>query len=232
MLAADAGLLDKRAGMVDILTGISTALVSGGKGRQLSDSELQFYCMLKNYGGRFIHDLVSSNLLGPHWRTTQRRFGFLVPDVYFHVTAGGFKYANSVLKAFGVADAPCIISEDGTALAKSLDVVVEGHNVFLYGVVGGRVQIHSVEEVRWHVIQKGLASTLYVYELVSTVQGGPHIPIAQFVNRNKFTADDVINTWRLLWHGCREHGITIVGHVSDGDSKLRRADLYLDHHLA
>ena len=71
--AHDHGQLEDKKFIVDLLTGLATALLAGTtRGRKLSANEKAFYCMLLNFGGPRIHDFVSKNLLGPHLRTTQK----------------------------------------------------------------------------------------------------------------------------------------------------------------
>lgn len=130
------------------------------------------------------------------------------------------------LNLFLPTQAPCVLSEDGTALQPRLEACPVNNKVMVYGLNNTAYECSSVEELDNLIATVGIGRTVYVYTLVPLVEYAPFIPLAVIVHDNsRVTFDErrVWGWWQALWRGCAEHSIHIVGHVSDGDSRLRSA---------
>ena len=220
----------------DLLTGMSTALINGSRHRVLSKNEKTFYKLLLMYGGKMVHNFVSVNLLGASWNTSRRQLRGQ-PLLALNTLSENVRVVVDTLKQYKLLGVPCLIGEDGTALVKHLDPVMEsgedGDEVLVvYGMNGGPVTVASVEDLRVMFKAHGFATTLYVWDLIPLIDKAPHLPIKVAVNANSFSHIDVLTGWKKLWRICFDLGINIVGHVSDGDSKLRAADFVMQQHLA
>lgn len=84
-----------------------------------------------------VHQWVSDFLLGPALSTTRKiRQSFDYPmgigwDQRF------LTVIRTLVEAWGLLDAPCIISEDGTSLQHRIDVLTEGEDIHVFGLNGG-----------------------------------------------------------------------------------------------
>ena len=186
-----------------------------------------------------LHKFVSLNLLGASVSTTKRQLRGQ-PLLHFNTISKNVHVAAAVLDKYKLigCGVPYVIGEDGTALLKHLDPVMENsaHEdedvLVVYGMNGGAVVVTSVADLQSRFSTQGFASTLYVWELIPLIHGAPHIPIRVATNANQFSATDVVQSWKELWRVCHDVGIILIGHVSDGDPKLRAADFLLQHHLS
>ena len=237
--AHDKGYLcrENKPFIYDILTGISTALVHGGtRNRKLSTNEKAFYKLLLMYGGTMVHNFVSMNLLGACISTSRSQLRSQ-PLLAFNTLSQNIAAVVDILKKYKLQGVPCLIGEDGTSLVKHLDPTMEQSAdgdedvLVVYGMDGGPVVVTSIDDVVARFNSHGFASTLYVWDLIPLVDKAPHIPIKIAINANKFTYVDVLTSWKELWRVCSDFGINVVGHVSDGDPKLRAADFVLQQNL-
>jgi hypothetical protein len=236
--AADEGLLceQNHAFIRDLLTGMSTALLKGERRRRLSNNEKTFYKMLLMYGGPMVHNFVSHNLLGASLSTSRiqlRQHSLLALNTLSTNVAA----VADLLRKYNLLGVPCLLGEDGTALVQHLDPVMEqaddnsGDVLVVYGMNGGPVVVTSVDVLKDQFKAHGFATTLYVWDLIPLVDKAPHFPIKLATNANSFTHVHVLHSWKELWRICSDMGINIVGHVSDGDPKLRAADFMLQQKL-
>ena len=238
--AWDNGLLcrQNRPFICDLLTGISTSLVHGqSKRRVLSPNEKAFYKMLLMYGGKMVHNFVSLNLLGPSHDTSRAELRHL-PYLGMNSLSKNVTAVVALLEKYHLLGVPCLIGEDGSAILKQLDPSMEpsadGSDemvVVVYGMNGGPVVVTSASELKDRFNAHGFATTLYVWDLIPLIDKAPHFPIKVATNANSFSHLDVLREWKGLWRMCHEFGINIVGHVSDGDPKLRAADFMLQQNL-
>lgn len=237
--AHDKGYLcrENKPFIYDILTGISTALVHGGtRNRKLSTNEKAFYKLLLMYGGTMVHNFVSMNLLGSCISTSRSQLRSQ-PLLAFNTLSQNIAAVVDILKKYKLQGVPCLIGEDGTSLVKHLDPTMEQSAdgdedvLVVYGMDGGPVVVTSIDDVVARFNSHGFASTLYVWDLIPLVDKAPHIPIKIAINANKFTYLDVLSSWKELWRVCSDFGINVVGHVSDGDPKLRAAGFVLQQNL-
>ena len=225
---------DKTGVAVDIIGGMAKALMTGRQKRVYTKNEKAFYSMLLSYGGPMLHKFVSLNLLGASIDTS-RRVLRNKPKLHFNSFDSNIKAVVDIMKMYNCLDMPFLLGEDGTAIKKCLEVTAdkeffEAEKVIVYGLSGGPVHVGTCADLIKKFDELGFATTLYVWELIPIMHRAPHIPLMIATHANDFTADDVLKTWKALWRICHEHGIKLLGHVSDGDSKLRAVDFALQHH--
>ena len=63
---------------------------------------------------------------------------------------------------------------------------------------------------------------------VPQAANAPFFPFLVEATDNKFDAGYVWNVWQLLWKWFKKHDLKFCGHVSDGDSRLRKNDYRLN----
>lgn len=191
----------------------------------MDPSTKAFYVSLLNHGGPKVHDLVALLLLGPALRSSKRERA-----KFYHyclgIDAAAFANAVKLLKVYGLFKVPCVLSEDGSALQPRLEALLIDGRVMVYGLNEKAYECTSAAELDALIAAVGIARTVYIFTLVPLVENAPHIPIAVIVHDNSratFTERSVWHWWHVLWAGCAQHQIHLVGHVSDGDARLRQA---------
>lgn len=73
-----------------------------------------------------------------------------------------------------------------------------------------------------------IGTSFYVYVLIPLARSAPMIVIGALVHNSSnetFSKDTVTAAWNHLHECCLQEGIFLLGHVSDGDPRLRSADL-------
>lgn len=65
--AGEAGLFDNQVFLGELMNGFAVSLLHGRQHHIMTKNEKMFYCLLRNYGGPFVHNLVSNNLLVRMW---------------------------------------------------------------------------------------------------------------------------------------------------------------------
>jgi hypothetical protein len=227
----------------------------GQNRRQLSNTTKHFYTTLLQQGGPMLHNWVSDFFAGPALSTTRLfRSSAGLPDS-LGLTPEHLDFAVDVLKRWDLLGAPCLLSEDGTALQIRLDAVLRGQQIVLFGINGGSVVISSLQQLKEVVKERKVASILYAYCIVPLVRGAPYIPLFLFCHDQTnatFNPTRVLQVWQYLWQVKRSptaplvvhvhaltwfcsmslqalvsRGVKLVGHVSDGDPRMRLADLLL-----
>jgi len=118
------------------------------------------------YGGKMVHNFVSVNLLGARWNTSRRQLRGQ-PLLALNTLSENVRVVVDTLKQYKLLGVPCLIEEDGTALVKHLDPVMESGEdgdeaLVVYGMNGGPVTVASVEDLRVMFKAHGFATTLYV----------------------------------------------------------------------
>lgn len=200
------GVIGGHKALKQLLTESMKALSCRNKGRRLSNTTKRFYTVLLQQGGSMLHDWVSEFLCGPSLSTTHRfmRSGNL-PDS-LGLTDKHIDCAVTLLKQWGLLGAPCLLSEDGTALQVRLDAILRGNkdnkHIVLFGLNGGSVVITDVKQFKRVVMEKKVATILYAYTLVPLVRGAPHIPLFFWCHdstRQTFDAARVLQVWKYLW---------------------------------
>jgi hypothetical protein len=252
------GLLSQA--LTDILTGISTSLVAGTtEGRKLTKNERLFYAAIYNVKGPWAHTLVQGVMLGPHLDTT-RKFRALLSKsfdpIWKHEGVPNVAGVRDVMLAMeerypGLEKAPGIIAEDATSLWRKLeiermdnrrqdnrkDIHVDKLTVRVWGLNGcctTEFMIHSVkdlQELMANCTADDVGCHLYAWVWVPQVRHAPWFPMRIDVTNNKFTKDQVFAWWRELDSACSKVGLHSIGHVGDGDARMRAASFYLMREL-
>lgn len=96
------------------------------------------------------------------------------------------------------------------------------------------VQVTSTQQLWEAYKERGVGTQFYVYTMVSMKPGVPHIPVCALVHdgsNDTFDFKRVVQLWEAIWGHCHAVGINLLAHCSDGDSRLRRADLHLMRHV-
>ena len=237
MSAHKLGGLDEHTDTVAILDDIATCLRNGStRGRELSAPSKQLYGLLLNNGSAWAHKFVSGVLFGPDLRTSQKaRAAFNHGLVELGLTKQSLKSLKEIhLAEYGLEDVPGIISEDASVAERRLDFDelrtetapgVWKTGVKLWGFDGGTKTVHSVDELE-ALFKEGLslANYVYVYSWVPVLPHAPWFPFAILATDNKFDNEWVFDRWRLMHEECAALGLNLAGHVSDGDSRLRKCD--------
>lgn len=149
-----------------------------------------------------LHDWVSDFLFGPAISTTRHhKASFDYPDC-MGLTDAHLDLVTELLEEWGLLRAPCIISEDGTALQMRVDITVKDKTILVFGLNGGSFCVTSVAEFLQTAEERSLATTLYAYTLVPLARGAPHIPLFAWCHNNSklyFNGSLIQDVWRYLW---------------------------------
>lgn len=92
------------------------------------------------------------------------------------------------------------------------------------------MQVQAAPDIANALRDRGIAVQLYALVAVPMVEDAPHIPLAIYAidGSNRTLSQQFIQDVRLqIWKGFQSIGVPLLGHVSDGDSRLRRAALRL-----
>jgi hypothetical protein len=176
---------------------------------------------LSSYMGPVVYKDVADMLGAPDHRAIKRvkaqfakfQCGFVERQV---------QAAADILEGLGLKGALCVISEDATALRHRVDLEDDNMERVLHGCHKGPHRVASPSELIDLVTSQGLATSFYVHHIVPIVRGAKCIPIVAQTLSASFTHCDILAWWRTLWTLCSKYQIKIVGHVSDGDAKLRK----------
>lgn len=178
--------------LYDTLFDVFKALESGRRHRVLSGNSRMFFAQLYQTSDTVTLNYVADLLQGPSVSTIQRAFRKYLPNVKMVLGLDDMliKHAADTLKDWKLGDAPCVISEDGTALQQRLDVMEVDGKVRVFGLSGGSFDVTSLEEVRRAIDERPVATTLYAYNLVPLVEGAPDMPLFMIATaKGTFTAD-------------------------------------------
>lgn len=151
-----------------------------------------------------LHQFVSSVLEGPHVRTTIRmKNSFDYPNM-LGISKNFFEVVKHLLAAWGLEDAPVMVSEDGTALSIHGDAILDYSEkaVVVFGFCGTSVKITSFKDLKVMADRRRLASILYVYTVIPMVANAPHFPLFAILHDNTnetFSQDLVLSIWQFLW---------------------------------
>ncbi|KAK9841255.1 hypothetical protein WJX74_002633 [Apatococcus lobatus] len=225
------GKLQSHAAFVQLIEGSAAGIVHGRKHRQLNDTQKAFFMSLLNYGGPLLHNTVSMVLCGPHIRSTQRwRAEFFAHGLGMDLKH--FQHAADLLRKYRAQDALCVLAEDATALQAHLEPILEDSSVVVYGLNGPPVKVSSCQILWEQLTQQGVATQFYVWTLTAMMPGVPHIPlcaVAHDGSNETFSFEVAASNWERIWQLAKAAGVKLLGHCSDGDARLRRADLHLLH---
>ena len=244
------GLLSQS--LCDILGGIAKSLLAGTtQNRRMTQNEKLFYAALYNVKGPWAHELIRGVMLGPHLDTT-RHFraelseGFL--PIWKDRGVGNVKAVVDVMKSLDklfpdLWKAPGVIAEDATVLWRKLEaerldgkrggVYLDVCTVRLWGLSGCCTHeyiIHSVQELcdlMAKTTAEDVGCHLYTWVWVPQVRHAPWFPMRIDITSNKFEKQDIFNWWREMDHACFQNGLKLIGHVGDGDARMRASSFWL-----
>ena len=97
---------------------------------------------------------------------------------------------------------------------------------------GGLFIVESLEQLRGALVERGLASTLYVLTIIPHAQGASYIPLIVDSNSSSFSTEDVQMLTRSILSHVASKGLAgrIFFDTADGDSRLRLNSLQLHDH--
>lgn len=99
----------------------------------------------------------------------------------------------------------------------------------LWGLDGAPRMIYSMDELKkLFSDHEALASYVYVYTWIPILKNAPWFPFAMVATNNKFDNGWVMKRWRLMHVSCAKYMLKLAGHVSDGDSRLRKCDFRIN----
>ena len=236
--AFELGQLDGHEALQDILTGISTCLRNGTRrGRTLSDSEKQFYMMLLNNTSPWAHKFVSGVMLGPDLRTS-KEFRSRYGGIELGFEEDNVRQLRDTLTKYNLEDTPGKVSEDASGAIRRLDwetiqnsdIALPKTGLKVVGFTGPPVIVQSVEELREIFKNRStqIANYVYVWVWVPQAPNAPFFPFLVEATDNKFDAGYVWTVWQLLWKWFKKYDLKFCGHISDGDSRLRKNDYRLN----
>lgn len=145
---------------------------------------------------------ISDVLFGPSLKVLQKKKqNFPSPD-FLDISDENFKFAGHLLQKWGLRDAPCVISEDGTALQARVDIQATRGQVRVFGLCGGSFVVTSVEDLLQQLETRPLATIVYAYSLVPLIDGAPSIPLFAITHDNSnatFSTDYLLEVWKYVW---------------------------------
>ena len=219
--------------LTDLMSDLAANLLRKPQGRRHNETAKAFYISIMNYGGPRLHGLVSEALDGVSLRTCQRERA-----LFYHYELGwggiisAITHAASILEKSGYTGytGPCLIGEDSTALQIAIQPVFRDGKIYIYGFCGGAIEIEDVNGLKKIAKENDFGTALYIYTLIPLAKNAPTIVVGAIVHNNTketLPIERIRGTWDVLHASCRDVGIRLVGHVSDGDSRLRKCDLEL-----
>lgn len=230
-----------------VLQGVALGPNRDERGRRHDPALKAVFANILLYGGPRVHDYVSGLWRGPSIATTRRTLTEYAGDnrLYMWDSQRADEVATS-LAAFDLAEAPCIMAEDATALIPHASGVVrkvdKRHVVQLVGTVGGPVAFRTwddIEEFKTVVLSARdavvsreavppgaprLATLLHVFLVVPLVEGAPAIVFHACLldgTRDAYNATWVGQKWLQGDRWLRDKGVKLVGHTGDGASAFR-----------
>ncbi len=222
------GAFEDKEILADLMADIAANLLRKPQGRRHNETAKAFYVSIMNYGGPRLHSLVSEALDGVSLRTCQRERA-----LFYHYELGwggivsAITHAASILEKSGYAGVPCLIGEDSTALQIAIQPVFRDDKIYIYGFCGGAIEIQNLNDLCTIAEENDYGTALYIYTLIPLVGNGPTIVVGAIVHNNTnetLSTERIRATWDVLQNSCRDVGIRLMGHVSDGDSRLRKCD--------
>ena len=141
---------------------------------------------------------------------------------------------------YNILDCPGVLSEDATVVVKRLDweqfqgvpdqVWTKG--IRIWGFSGDLPIVHSIEELRAEFTKRRncIGAYVYTYTWAPLAEHAPFLPVAIICTDNKFDAAWVCKQWELIHDICgpEQLNLPLVGHVHDGDGRLRKAGYALN----
>ena len=237
--ADQVGRLEQFPEAAELITGMAKCLEHGStKGRRLNATEEHFYGMLLNSGNPWVEQFVAKNLFGPSLSWAKQHRAALPTIPIGEVSEACVRLLHGLLCQYGLECVPGLVAEDGSTCARRVDwgdllgdteAEVWAHGVTLYGLSGNPIVVHSLEHLQgiFERRERPIANYVYVYTWVPVLPHAPHVPFCIVSTDNCFDADWVWRQWRTMHRLFKDYGLRLIGHVSDGDSRLRLCDFLL-----
>ena len=205
--------------------------------RQFTKAERAFYGLILAYAGVLALTFIAYVLGGPAPSQVKKWRSADVPIMKMGVSQEAINHnmANVImpaLKDYGLLKALFMLGEDGSALKRFLELVVEDGDIVLYGCNGGPHIVSSLEELIKIILEHGLCTTLYVISLIPQIRGAPSLPIVIDANDNTMKQIDMHQTLMYILEAATENGIPgqIFGGVGDGAPFIRKETRALQAH--
>eukprot|EP00742_Colponemidia_sp_Colp-10_P002846 GILJ01003040.1.p1 GENE.GILJ01003040.1~~GILJ01003040.1.p1 ORF type:complete len:889 (-),score=60.84 GILJ01003040.1:190-2856(-) len=200
---------------------VATNITRSAKARRYDETMKAFAVNLRNWGGGRVYRLAKANLdFLPSLDVVDR----LRRNRTIKLEAGVDEKVFENLGRF-LGGRKVILSEDATAIVSSIDLnmakrTLVGH-VYDDGDPPLCITGKSYHEVQQDVHSKPWASNAYLYT-VTPVDGGRQCYVASYPTDNRFTHDLIQRRWELIVPRLAKCGIEVLGHASDGDSRVMK----------
>jgi len=233
--ASEDGLVPDVA-LQEILLDIAKSLRGKHKWSKTSKS---FYRNLLNSGDPWTTKFVSVNLLGMDIRTVQRDRSEKSTEFIAGQAKANMRAAKTFVTDYGMPGCPMAVTEDATSTLARLDGELKSnpdtglHEVWVEGL---EEPLLVPNEPGWEdTLQKqfdakkeeSLARYVYVWTLVPQLPNAPYLPLFMVPTNNRFNSRWVWEWWEFIMAEAVENAIELMGFNSDGDSRLRKADMQL-----
>ncbi|KXZ40953.1 hypothetical protein GPECTOR_1182g444 [Gonium pectorale] len=108
------------------------------------------------------------------------------------------------------------------AVVSRLDIIVRDGVYWLYGLCGGEVAVHSVEEACTLVRQRGFAVQLDIFVTAAVTRHGLSLPLLANATNGALKAPDVQSNLVSVLSELGSQGARVMAHVVDGASTNRK----------
>ena len=207
------------------------------KRRVFSKAERAFYGLILSYAGVLALTFIAYVRGGPAVSVVKKWRSKDVPKMMMGVTKDAISrnmcdVIIPTLKSYNLMEALFLLGEDGSALKRRLDIVVEGTDSWLYGANNGPHLVKSLEELISIILAHGLCTTMYVVSLIPQVGGAPSLPIIIDANNNTMTRQHMHKNTMYILQAAVINGMEgqIIGGVGDGASFVRNQTKVLQAH--
>ena len=92
------------------------------------------------------------------------------------------------------------------------------------------MQVSKLEDLQAAFEAAGLATQFYAAVAAPLVDDAPWLPVGAYAtdgSNKTFSYDVLVSNWQRAWAHCQAAGVTLWGHVGDGDRRFRKAVLRL-----
>ncbi|GAX85923.1 hypothetical protein CEUSTIGMA_g13339.t1 [Chlamydomonas eustigma] len=225
--AYDGGFLHQHKALQEFLTDVINAVMGGRQSRVLSATSKEIYSTILYFCGQMAHDWVSKVFLGPSISTTRNIKATIDYPCVLGLHSTFFDVAARLMNAWGLIEAPFILSEDGSALQMRVDICSQGGEAHVFGFSGSSMTVKSLQEFTVLARERTVASTLYAYTLVPLIDGAPSFPLFSIGHDNgsssTFSTQLAWSIWMYVWQELSARGVRLIGYTHDGDRRLVNA---------
>ena len=126
-----------------------------------------------------------------------------------------------VFGKYNVSKVPILVCEDASAATPRLDAVHQDGKYLVYGMCGGVVEVHSVEQLRDEVLHRGLAKSLYVHVMAPMAPHAGFLPTLCTASDNTDDSVALLRKMKEIDQAVHRAGGVAIGHCSDGAAPYR-----------